>query len=287
MMPAPADIRYFIEIAETLNLSRAAERLGIRQPSLTLAVQRLEAAVGAPLLSRSKRGVALTQAGRQFLAHARHLLQLWADVRAATKASAEDVQGAYTIGCHPSVALNTLAAALPPVMARYPKLDIRLTHDLSRKVAEDVISLKADIGIVVNPVPHPDLVIQRLCTDEVTLWTAAGTLKPAQDMAGGAAVLICDPELMQSQALLKRLKKSGPAFARTVTSGNLEVIADLTAAGLGIGILPTRVARRARGKLRPVAGAPLHLDAHCVIYRVEQRGVKSIQALTAAIKSVF
>lgn len=286
MIAAPADIAYFIEIAETLNLSRAAERLGISQPSITLAMQRLEAAVGTRLLTRSKRGVALTQAGKQFLAHARHLLQLWGDVRAQALASVNEIQGAYTIGCHPSVALNVLYAVLPPLMARHPKIDIHLRHDLSRKIAEDVISLKIDLGIVVNPVHHPDLVIHPLCRDEVTLWRGPGRT-PAQDIAGGTAVLICDPDLMQSQALLKRLKKSGMVFARTLASSSLEVIADLTAHGGGIGILPMRVARRARRRLTAVPEAPVHTDEHCLVYRVENKGVKSIQMLSMAVRDFF
>ena len=171
-------------------------------------------------------------------------------------------------------------------MAQHPKIDLHLRHDLSRKIVEEVVSLKVDIGIVVNPVPHPDLVIHPLCADVVTLWSAP-VKNAATDVAGGQAVLICDPELMQSQALLKKLKKSGMVFARTVTSGSLEVIADLTAAGGGIGILPTKVALRARKKLKTVVGAPQHTDAHCLVYRVENKGVKSIQTLNAAIRDVF
>ncbi len=280
MMPSPADLTYFTEVANTLNVSRAAERLGISQPSLSLALQRLEYAVGAALLTRSKRGVALTQAGKQLLAHARQLLQAWDGVKAQALASVNEIQGTYVIGCHPSVALNVLPGFLPRLMAQHTKLDITLRHDLSRKVSEDVVSHKTDIGIVVNPVPHPDLVIHNLCRDEVTLWTAAGK-------AVNKSVLICDPDLVQSQSLLKKLKKSGMAFSRTVTSGNLEVIADLTAHGGGTGILPARVAERARNKLQRVPKAPVFYDEHCLIFRVENKNVKSIQALSTAIRECF
>jgi DNA-binding transcriptional LysR family regulator len=277
MMPSPADLTYFIEVATTLNVSRAAERLGISQPSLSLAMQRLEHAVGASLLSRSKRGVNLTQAGKQLLNHARHLLQTWEGVRTQALASVNEIQGSYTIGCHPSVALNMLPGFLPRLLQEHPKLDITLRHDLSRKVAEDVVSHKADIGIVVNPVAHPDLVIHHLCQDEVTLWTAARN--------ANKSVLICDPDLLQSQSLLKKLKKAGMEFTRMMTSGNLEVIADLTAHGSGIGILPARVAVRTRQKLTRIAKAPVFYDEHCLIFRVENKNVKAIQALSHAVRS--
>lgn len=279
MIPSPADITYFIEVASTLNVSRAAERLGISQPSLSLAMQRLEHAVGAPLLARSKRGVTLTQGGKQLLNHARHLLQTWEGVRTQTLASVNEIQGSYAIGCHPSVALNVLPDFLPKLLQNHPKLDITLRHDLSRKVAEEVVSHKADIGIVVNPVAHPDLVIHHLCQDEVTLWTSAKN--------ANKSVLICDPDLLQSQSLLKKLKKAGMDFTRMVTSGNLEVIADLTAHGAGIGILPAKVAERARHKLSRVPKAPVFYDDHCLIFRVENKNVKAIQALSMAIRGCF
>lgn len=287
MIPSPADLAYFVEVAETQNVSRAAERLGISQPSLSLALQRLERAVGAALLIRSKRGVTLTQPGKQLLSHAKALLQSWDAVRAKALSSLHAIEGVYTIGCHPSVALYLLGSVLPPLLEKHPKLDIRLRHDLSRKVAEDVISLKTDVGIVVNPVQHPDLVIHRLCKDEVTLWTLKGRKPPLQDIKGGGAVLICDPDLLQSQALLKKMKKSGLSFARILHSSSLEVITDLTANGCGVGLLPARVANTARQKLEPVADAPIFHDEHCLIFRAENKNVRSIQALNAAIRAFF
>lgn len=286
MIPTPADIAYFIEIARTLNLSRAAERLGISQPSLTLAVQRLEREMGAPLLLRSRRGVSLTPAGKQLVSHAEQLLQSWQGVKAGALASMNEVRGSYTIGCHPSVALYLLSGFLPALLEKHNDLNIRLKHDLSRKIAEGVISFDIDIGVVVNPVRHPDLVLHRLCRDEVTLWTGPGK-NPLQDIAGGMAVLICDPDLLQSQSLLRQLEKRKIAFARTIPSGNLEVIADLVAGGCGIGILPAKVATRAKRELKPVPSAPVFYDEHCLIYRAEKKGVKSIQALGAAIRAAF
>lgn len=279
MLPSPADLTYFVEIANTLNVSRASERLGISQPSLSLAVRRMEESLGTPLLIRSKRGVSLTQAGKQLLAHARHLLQTWEGVKAGALASVNEIQGSYTIGCHTSVALYLLSGFLPEMIENHPKLNIQLRHDLSRRIAEDVISMKIDVGIVVNPVQHPDLVIHPLCTDEVTLWTS--------DKNRNREVLICDPDLAQSQSLMKQIKKSGMKFDRTIVSSSLEVIADLAANDCGTAILPSRVATLARKKLKRVPKAPAFHDEHCLLFRVENKGVKSIQALNKAIKGCF
>lgn len=287
MIPSPGDLTYFIEVATAQNISRAAERLGISQPSLTVAIQRLEHSVGAPLLIRSKKGVVLTQSGKQLLIHARELMQRWETIKTSTLASTHDIQGHYTIGCHASVALYSLSGFMGDLLEDNPKLEIKLMHDLSRKVAERVIQTEVDLGIVVNPVQHPDLVIRKLCDDEVSFWVGKGSRK-IQDFQSGEAVLICDPELLQTQDLQKKLKKSGLSYKRVLTTSNLEVVTELTAKGAGIGIIPGRVAATALGKgLARVPKAPVFRDEICLIYRIENKGVKSIQVMGNKILTHF
>lgn len=287
MIPSAADLAYFMEIAHTANISRAAERLSISQPSLSMSIRRLEKSVGTTLLIRGKRGVTLTPAGKQLLAHARQLLESWDTVRVQALASSSEIRGVYTIGCHPSVGLHGLSGFLPGLMTQYPDLEIRLRHDLSRHIAEDVVSMKADLGIVVNPVRHPDLVIHRLCGDTVTLWTSVKSNQETQNPKNGKAVLICDPDLVQSQRIIKQVEKMKWRFARTLTSNNLDIIADLTAQGCGIGILPGQVAKRARKKLTPLPKAPEYQDDHCLIFRMENKSVQSIQTIGQTIRDFY
>src|SRR5690349_7643935 len=108
MLPSPSELQYFIEVSNTLNVSRAAERLGISQPTLSLAIQRLEHGFGAPLLLRSKSGVTLTNAGRKLVAQARHLLDEWEKIRQDALKDESEIRGRYTLGCHASVALYSL-----------------------------------------------------------------------------------------------------------------------------------------------------------------------------------
>ena len=67
-------LRYFVAVAEELNFTRAAERLGTAQPSLSQQIKQLEAEVGVPLLERNKRHVALTEGGKAFLVDAREIM---------------------------------------------------------------------------------------------------------------------------------------------------------------------------------------------------------------------
>lgn len=282
MLASPSDIIYFLEVANTLNLSRAAERLGISQPSLSNAIMRLENTLGIKLLIRHKRGVHLTQAGKQLLNHARKLLQQWNELKTKTLASHQQIQGSYIIGCAPAIAKYTLPYVLPDLIKNHSKLEIQLKHDISRRITEEVISLTIDIGIVINPVKHPDLIIYKLFKDEVTLWQDNKKIKKLD-----APPLICDPELSQTQFILKQLKKQKFKIHRLLTSNNLDVVATMTASGCGIGILPRRVVMSTYpNKLQPLSNTPIYDDEVCIVYRHENRDILAIQVIIAEIKKI-
>ncbi len=283
-LPSPHDIRYFIAVAETLNMSRAAEKLGVRQPTLSLAMQRLEDAVTVPLLTRSKTGVQLTHAGRRFLAKSRHLLEEWNQVRTAARREEAEVAGRYTIGVHPSVALSTLPLVLPKLLATFRDLEVHLLHDSSREITEEVINFEIDFGLVVNPRSHPDLTIIGLYEDEFALWVAADA-SPLQDLKSDDAVLVCDPALSQSQQVLQALVKRKVSFRRTVHSSSLELIAALTAAGAGIGLLPQRVAQRNPRLVQLSPGFPTVSDRHCLVFRTDAQRSTASKALVKWIRA--
>ena len=158
MLPPADEITYFIETLQTGSVSRAAERLGLSQPALSQALKRFEERLGTQLLIRSKSGVQPTQAGKQLALRARGLLRDWDMLRTEALRSSQEITGRFTLGCHVSVARYTLTHFLPQLLAKHPLLEIRLEHDLSRRISERVISCEIDFGIVVNPVGHPDLV---------------------------------------------------------------------------------------------------------------------------------
>ena len=196
--PHPWDLRYFQEIAHTSNLSRAAERLGVGQPTLSLALKRLEESLQVKLFLRRNRGLTLTSAGQRLLRESNRLLSDWESIVSETKKSETELVGRYTLGCHPSVAIYALKNVLRDLYVSSPGIEIQLTHGLSRVICERVISGSIDFGIVVNPVKHPDLVIYKLASDEVGFWKVPRGLDN---------LLIYNPELTQSQSLLNKIKK--------------------------------------------------------------------------------
>jgi DNA-binding transcriptional LysR family regulator len=269
------DLKYFLEVAKTGNITRASERLGVTQPSITQALKRLEEKTGIILLERSRKGSSLTRQGEGLFKIGERMLLEWErDTRMIAQGQKEPM-GRYSLGVHRSVAQYTLGEFLPPLLDKFPELEFNLIHDLSRKIAEQVISRECDLGLVINTIPHPDLVIHKLMTDEVTLF---------KHPAYKGNVLILDPALKQSQTLLKNIRKVFD-YKREIHSSSLEVIRNLCENKAGMAILPSRVAALSE-KIRPVTNAPSFKDELSLIYRVERRADLSFKELISAIRNV-
>lgn len=268
------DIKYFITVSDTLNVTRASEIIGISQPALSYAIKRLENKLGGQLLIRLKNGIQLTKLGEEFRTRSHRLIYEWEQVQNIANPESGLIQGSYTIAVHPSVALDTIEFFLPKLQQDFPRLDFNFIHGLSREMAEKVISWEADFGIVVNPIEHPDLVIKKLTTDEVTIFHAENAPNK----------LIYDKHLAQSQFILKKMSKR-IHFEGILSSSNLEVAAKLTAMGLGYGILPTRVAAQ-YSHLKKLKNAPFFKDDICLIFRPEKHSNPVSKKIIQAIKMI-
>ncbi len=269
MMPQALDLQYFLRVCESKNISRASELLGISQPSLSLAIKRLESLAGVPLFIRSKTGVEATRAGLVFKERAIELLELWQNLSTDIKKQHDLLSGRYILGAHADLSVRILPNVISTLINDYPKLELSLEHGLSRVITDQVIGFAVDFAVVVNPTAHPDLVIREFQTDKVGFfWT---------DANADRNVLIYDPHLLQSQQLLAIIKKYGLTFKRSITTSSLEMVNMLTMAGLGIGILPARIADKS---LKPWDDAlPFVSDRHCLVYRADAQASSAARML--------
>lgn len=274
------DLKYFIELAKTLHVSRSAERLGVTQPTLSHCLKRLELETKTQLFVRSKKGLALTDSGRRLAEQANALIQKWDEVLLSAQNEVQKVKGMIRLGCHTAVAQYTLAFFMAEFMKKNPEIYFSLSHGLSRHMTEDVISQKIDIAFVVNPVPHPDLIIKEISKDRVTVWKAKNCLNPE--------VLIVEPSLLQTQDILHKLQKKNIRFSRIIESSSLEVISQLVNSGVGCGILPERVIQiLSDQQIQQVKEAPEFHDRMCLVYKAEFRKSMRGRTLIEAIMNKF
>lgn len=274
------DLKYFIELSQTLHLTRAAERLGITQPALSHCLKRIENELDCELFIRSKKGVQLTAAGIKLQSSAAELIHQWDIVRNTVHDEIHVAQGIIKLGCHSAVAQYLLPGFLGQFLQKNSAVEIQLIHGLSRHMTEQVVSSGIDAAFAINPIPHPDLIIKEIGRDEVCLWKSKNCVN--------SDILIIEPSLLQTQDILHKLQKKGFNFKRKIESSSLEVIANLVAQGVGCGILPERVLQTFEtGRYEKIKNAPQFSDRICLVYKQEFRKLKRGQVfIEAAMKAM-
>ncbi len=123
-------LRYFVAVAETENVSRAALKLPVSQPALSRQVRDLEDEIGFLLLERSAKSVRLTDAGRIFLTEARAVLARTEDAVQAARAVATGLRGELHVGYAPTPTVRILPATLRAFQAERSEVRVKL-HDLT------------------------------------------------------------------------------------------------------------------------------------------------------------
>lgn len=235
MIPTPTEIAYFLEVYHVKHISKAALRLGITQPTLTQALQKLEEKLGTSLFHRTRQGVIPTESALIFHNRAKQLEECWSELQGHIQTSASEIAGNFTVGCHQSVAAYVAPPLLNNLTHEAPKLTVNFVHDFSRRITEKVVSYEVDIGYVVNPIKHPDLIFKKLGDDKVTFWQKRG-------VAHIPKRIFADSRRSQVEDLLGKTLRKHFRDWNLVESSSLEVVRTLTAQGLGVGILPARVA---------------------------------------------
>ena len=113
-------LTYFESVSRHLHFTRAAAELNVAQPSVSQQIRKLEAELGAPLFHRMKRHVALTEAGKTFLPHARAVLQRLEEARLEVQELSGMQKGTLAVGAPPSVGTHLLPRALASFSRRHP-----------------------------------------------------------------------------------------------------------------------------------------------------------------------
>src|ERR1700752_1218743 len=160
-------IRYFLAVAEEGNFTRAAARVGIGQPPLSLQIKDLEAEVGVQLFHRVPHGAELTEAGQAFFAKVKSIPGCATDAIEAAQSAARGEVGRLTLGFPGTAALNPIVpASIRSFRRGFPKVELRLEEANSETLAAGLIDGHLDVAILRPGPSHAgELHVQPL-TDE-------------------------------------------------------------------------------------------------------------------------
>ena len=240
---------YFTTVAETLNFHRAAERLNISQPPLTVAIRKLEEELGTQLFVRGPRGVTLTAAGEAALTFARGALAQADHIREAAREGSEGERGRLTIGFISSAIYALLPALIPLYRRQFPRVEMVLEESTSIEIVRKIRSRELDVGFVRLPLLELAHLDTRIIEDDV-LVAAIPDANPLSNRrslrlsALAAEPFVLFPRVSVLHAtILMACHHAGFVPQVAQEAAQVHTILSLVQSGLGIALVPARATR--------------------------------------------
>ena len=257
-------LRYFVAVAEERSVGRAAERLRMAQPPLSVQIKKLEAEIGTPLFHRGTRGMELTEAGQALLLRASEALALAAEGAEAARTVAAGRRGRLSVGYMFVLAHAVLPKLVPELRRSLPGVELEFV-ELSGSTREArLLDRSVTAALCMPAIHHPEIQVERIGTQPLMLAVpvrsplARLAAVPVSKLQGRPLIALPkpgeDPASSATAALLRRHQISMPVSGRVETAHSA---ISLVLAGEGLAILP---ACAALGAPRGVVFKPF-LDA--------------------------
>jgi DNA-binding transcriptional LysR family regulator len=274
-------LRYFVAVAEEASFTAAAQRVHVTQQVLSTQIRQLEDAVGAELLRRTSRGVALTAAGSAFLGLARETLASLDRGVAAARNAAQAVSGQLTVGLSAATAGSVRTRILAAFGAAYPQVTVRLvSYDLAAPAA-GLLDHASDVAVLRPPVDAPGICLEQVAEEPRVFVLPSGHPLASRaslglaDVAGlpwVAAPLAadgCAPAAFRDSWLMVP-RPGGDVPVIGAEARTIEEWRELIAAGRGISLCPaSSEAFSARPGIVFVPSSGVPATSLCVAWRAD------------------
>ena len=239
-------LRAFLKIADTGSISRAAESLGLSQPSLSQQLLRLEDEVGVQLFRRTPRGVIVTEAGRVFQEHARQILRAESQALEDVRQLRAGASGQAILAVPPSVARQVGVPLVSLLASESPEITVRLVESFTGNIRGWLERGQVDLGLLHDQGPLRNLSARRLLSEELVLAGPPGTFVEGEnvplDRLRDYPLIAPGPQHGLRQVIEHESARLGAAFRIVQEIDALGQIVALAAAGQGYAILPRAAA---------------------------------------------
>lgn len=292
-------LRQFVAVAQTLHFSLAAQRLCMTQPPLSQSIMALEREIGAPLFTRTKRSVALTPLGAQWLPKVLAALEGIDALGPAAQAILNGDAGTLALSFVSTADYSILPLLVQRFRSLYPQVELSLMEATSDVQLAALLEGKGHVGIVIadpgasvpEPLVYRPLVSESLVAAVPQAWIDDGRLSDIEGRLPASAMI--------TYPLVVFPRRAAPAFHDLVTGyytacgGSLQVaqhaiqmqtIISLVSAGMGIALVPASLRHMARSGVRY-----LDLDGNApqletgLVYRREDRTATLANFLAIAL----
>jgi LysR family hydrogen peroxide-inducible transcriptional activator len=239
------ELRYIVALAREGHFGRAAEKCHVSQPTLSVAVKKLEESLGLPLFERSSGDVRPTEIGTQIVAQAERVLNEAARVLEIAAIGRDPLAGPLRLGVIYTIGPWLLPALVPLLKQSAPKMPLIITEGYTEVLLEKLKRFELDVLILALPVDEPGLVAQAVYEEPFRLllpaahpWTQHKTLKVMQLL--DEPLLMLGPGNCFRDQVLDLCARAGQGQSpQLIESSSLETIRHMVASGAGITVMPS------------------------------------------------
>ncbi|NKI18210.1 hydrogen peroxide-inducible genes activator [Spongiibacter sp. KMU-166] len=265
------ELRYIIALQETGHFGKAADNCFVSQPTLSVAVKKLEEELGVCLFERSRGQVTCTPIGEKIVNQARYVLEQSERIRELAQLGIDPLGSPLALGAIHTVGPYLFPRVIPEVRALAPQMPLYIEENMTANLRERLRSGKLDAIIIALPFNEPEVVTQTLYEEPfVVLLPAEHPLSQLSTIAAeqlfqenvlllGEGHCFRDQVLAACPGLQQHLARSDRLTQSVVEGSSLETLKHMVASGMGISVLPqsaAEVAPYGKGVLctRPLSG---------------------------------
>jgi DNA-binding transcriptional LysR family regulator len=244
------DLKLFCDVVDMGSITHGAEKSALALAAASTRIRGMEDSLGAPLLTRSRRGVTPTPAGAALLKHARTILDQAQRMRESLSAFAGGAAGEVRLLANTNALTEFLPEALSQFLAAHPNVSVDLEERLSDEIVGLIAEGVGDVGIVAGTVDTGALQAFAFRSDRFVVVTARDHPLAGRGEVSFGEVLDCDLVGLDRASSLQRFlagkaAREGRPLRLRVQLRSFDAVCRLVECGVGVGVVPRTTALRA------------------------------------------
>lgn len=240
------ELRYIIALAQERHFGRAADKCSVSQPTLSVAVKKLEDELGVALFERAPQEVRVTEIGAQVVAQAGRVLAECARLTELAAAGRDPLAGSLRLGCIYTIGPYLLSRLVPLLREAAPAMPLIIEENFTQRLLEKLKNGELDVAILALPVEEPGLVAQPVYDEVFRVllpvghpWVKRKEIEPAQ-LLGTPLLMLGPGNCFRDQVLdlCTPANLQAGASPHILEGSSLETIRHMVASGVGITVMP-------------------------------------------------
>ncbi|RYY02927.1 MAG: hydrogen peroxide-inducible genes activator [Gammaproteobacteria bacterium] len=283
------ELRYLVTVAQTRHFGRAAEAFNVSQPTLSMAVRKLEQDLGVLLFERSKSGIRVTKMGEQIIAQAQRVLSQTDAITALAKADKDQLSGELKLGSIFTLAPYLFPQLVPSLSVIASQLTLVCSEGYNSDLRQQLRTGEVDAILISQPFTEADIVTQQIYREPLQL-----VMQPNHALAAKASISM---EELHDQTFLVLNKKQclseqmleifQPVAKNIIECSSLETLRHMVAIGLGLSVLPASAINSSLYSQQTITARPLQTNPSrniLLAWRASFPRHKAIDAVRRAIQ---